>query len=193
MEALGYEFEKLILYITSLGLGTCWLGGTFNKKEFAKIMDIKENEIFPIISPIGYEFDKRRITEIIMRSVAKSDKRKSWNEIFFNNDFSTTLLEENAGEYKEVLEMVRLAPSAGNKQPWRVVKKDNEYHFFKTKSMKDSKYMSFDMQRIDIGIALCHFQLSANENNLNGEFKEVDHRIKDMPETLEYVVSWIGK
>ena len=28
----GYVFEKIILFLTGLGLGTCWLGGTFNKK-----------------------------------------------------------------------------------------------------------------------------------------------------------------
>ena len=34
LEALGYEFEQLVLYATSLGLGTCWLGGTFNRSAF---------------------------------------------------------------------------------------------------------------------------------------------------------------
>ncbi|MDZ7838929.1 MAG: nitroreductase family protein [Actinomycetota bacterium] len=32
----GYVFEKIILFITDLGLGTCWLGGTFNKKVFQR-------------------------------------------------------------------------------------------------------------------------------------------------------------
>ena len=29
LEAVGYDFEKLILYATHLGIGTCWLAGTF--------------------------------------------------------------------------------------------------------------------------------------------------------------------
>ncbi len=40
--ALGYTLEKVILYCTSLGLGTVWLGGTFNKGEFAKAMNLNE-------------------------------------------------------------------------------------------------------------------------------------------------------
>lgn len=28
-------------------IGTCWLGGTFNRKGFAYAMHIEENEIFP--------------------------------------------------------------------------------------------------------------------------------------------------
>lgn len=38
--ALGYTFEKLVLYCTSLCLGTVWLGGTFNKGEFAKAINL---------------------------------------------------------------------------------------------------------------------------------------------------------
>lgn len=40
--ALGYALEKVILYCTSLELGTVWLGGTFNKGEFAKAMSLNE-------------------------------------------------------------------------------------------------------------------------------------------------------
>ncbi|MCD8501480.1 MAG: nitroreductase family protein [Bacillaceae bacterium] len=37
----GYIFEKLILYATQLGLGTCWMGGTFNRTSFKKRAGIK--------------------------------------------------------------------------------------------------------------------------------------------------------
>ncbi len=33
----------------------------------------------------------------------------------------------------EILEMVRWAPSAVNKQPWRIVYKDGTYHFYEKK------------------------------------------------------------
>ena len=31
LEAVGYDFERLILYATHLGIGTCWLAATFNR------------------------------------------------------------------------------------------------------------------------------------------------------------------
>ena len=37
------------------------------------------------------------------------------------NSFAEPLTEEEAGDYQFPLEMLRLAPSAVNKQPWRVV------------------------------------------------------------------------
>lgn len=51
--------EELILYATSLGLGTCWIGGTFKKGQFAKAMEVNQEEILPIISPIGYESENK--------------------------------------------------------------------------------------------------------------------------------------
>ena len=32
IEGFGYVFEKAVLYAEELGLGTCWLGGTYKKK-----------------------------------------------------------------------------------------------------------------------------------------------------------------
>ena len=61
LEELGYEMESLVLYATSIGLGTCWVGGTFKKGQFAKAMEVKEGEILPIVVPIGYAKEKKTI------------------------------------------------------------------------------------------------------------------------------------
>lgn len=116
-EALGYDFEQLILYITSLGLGTCWLGGTFNKGAFAQEMELKESELFSIITPVGYPASRLRLTEKIFRQSLKADNRLEWDELFFENDLHTPLDREKAGGYAFALEMLRLSPSARNKQP----------------------------------------------------------------------------
>ena len=128
LESLGFTFEKLVLYCTSLGLGTVWLGGTFNRGEFSKAMNLAENETLPIVSPVGYEGGKKSIISRLIGN--NNNKRKDFSEIFFNENFDKELSEEDAGEYLEVLEMVRLAPSALNKQPWRVLKDKNRFHFY---------------------------------------------------------------
>lgn len=128
LEALGYEFEQLVLYVTSLGLGTCWLGGTFNRSAFTSAMEIKEGELFPILSPLGYPAQKKSITERIMRKSTKADERLPWKELFFKDNFETSLSMEEARNYKFPLEMLRLAPSAVNKQPWRVVMDRKGFH-----------------------------------------------------------------
>ncbi|MBU3108947.1 nitroreductase family protein [Clostridium gasigenes] len=179
LESLGYVFEKVVLYCTFLGLGTVWMGGTFSKSTFAKAMNIKENEAISIVSPLGYEGGKKSLLASMMGS--KNKKRKSYEEVFFNNNFNNPLSKKDAESYSEVLEMVRIAPSSMNKQPWRILKVGNKFHFYTAGKI--------EMNRIDIGIALCHFHLMAEEQNLNGEFKIIEPKIES---EYKYVMSWIG-
>ena len=190
LEALGYSFEKLILYAASLGLGTCWLGGTFKRSEFTKAIAVKDNELFPAISPIGYPLGRKRLVESLARRIAKADIRKDWSELFFKNDFSRTLTQADAGDFAFPLEMLRLAPSAVNKQPWRIIQTENAYHFYKTKAPESSR-ASLDIQRVDIGIAACHFHLAALEKNLPGRFEKLPAPDISTPEHEQYIFSWV--
>ena len=117
MEAVGYQFENLVLYATDMGLGTVWLAGTFSRKDFKNIMDVSNNELFPCISPIGYPAEKRSFFEKIMRASLGSKNRKAWNKLFYLNDFNQTLSQTDAGKFETALEMLRLAPSSTNAQP----------------------------------------------------------------------------
>ena len=122
MEAVGYQFENLILYATDMRLGTVWLAGIFSRKDFKNIMEISNNNLFPCISPIGYPAEKRSFVEKIMRASLGSKNRKAWNKLFYLNDFNQPLSETDAGKFEIALEMLRLAPSSTNAQPWSVVK-----------------------------------------------------------------------
>lgn len=191
--ALGYEFEKLILFATSLGLGTCWLGGTFNRGEFSKAMAVDKDDIFPVISPFGHIAEKARLSDSLVRFVAKSNTRKPWETLFFNNDFATPLADEEAGVYALPLEMVRLAPSASNKQPWRMVRVGNVYHFYKAQSPGYSSGLGFDIQLIDMGIAACHFHMMAINKELKGKFEVLESPMIKTPNHTHYVFSWISE
>jgi hypothetical protein len=94
--------------------------------------------------------------------------------------------------------MVRWAPSASNKQPWRVIRSDDAWHFYlqRTKgygkgSMIFNVLRLADLQRVDMGIAMCHFELAVHEFNLHGRWKIEEPEIRK-PENTEYIVSWIA-
>ena len=95
--------------------------------------------------------------------------------------------------YESPLEMVRLAPSASNKQPWRIVKDNNLYHFYEQQLSGYSKSFAYDIQRIDMGIAACHFHLTAIEKGLKGEFKTLAAPSFEVPENTVYKFSWIAE
>lgn len=189
MESVGFVFEQLVLYATHLGLGTCWMGGTFNREDFTEPMHVGENEFFPIISPIGYPAEKRRMIEKIVRKAGKADKRKPWEALFFDENFDTPLSKEKIGAYAFPLEMLRLAPSAVNKQPWRILVKDGAFHFLEAKDAKDDA--PYDIHKIDVGIAACHFQLAAEEKSLSGKFEKLSSFDAPLPDRTEYLFTWI--
>lgn len=187
--AAGYTFENLILCATHMGLGTVWLAATFNRDAFSSAMDIPPAALFPAISPVGYPAAKPSITESLMRSAMKSSARKEWNALFFQADFVTPLTLEAASAYASALEMVRLAPSAKNAQPWRVRKDGNIYHFYVTYPPKLSR-AEILIKQVDLGIAISHFHQTALEQGLTGTFETIpqDHVI--LPQDTHYMISW---
>jgi len=178
--AFGYSFEKVVIFAQSVGLGTCWLGGTFPRGNFAKAVHLKEYEIIPCISPIGIPHEKRTLLELAMRTAARSAKRKSWNEIFYLNNFDTPLTKEQAGDFAEALNMVQIAPSASNKQPWRIVYDSQHacFHFYlHTLNGYVGNKLGFKIQNIDIGIAMYHFEAVAAQLGFQGVWNVKDPEI----------------
>ena len=189
-ENFGYLMEVIILKATDLGLGTCWLGGTFNRSIFSQKVQCKEGEIVPAISPIGYPA-KRRTREKIIRRFLSAKNRKPWDKLFFLNDFQSELPNKDLGDYSLILEMVRLGPSAKNGQPWRILKQkdENTYHFY-VRYPERKLYRFFVM--MDIGIAICHFDLTAKDLSITGDWYFEEPRNIQPKEDLKYVITWKG-
>lgn len=188
-EAFGYSFERLVLYAQSLGIGTVWIGGTMDRGAFEKKMELEADEVMPCVSPLGYPAKKMSLREGMMRKGVKADERMAFEELFFDGSFAQPLTQEKAGQLYQPLEMVRLAPSAVNKQPWRVVIKDDGVHFYLQRS-KGFAGGEIDMQRIDLGIALCHFDLAVKEAGIQMKFalEKPDVEVMD---GMEYIASYL--
>lgn len=187
--AFGYSFEMLVLKAQSMGIGTVWLGGTMNRATFEQAMELAEDEIMPCTSPLGYPAKKMSLRESMMRKGVKADERLPFEELFFDGSFDVPLAKEKTGVLVESLEMVRLAPSAVNKQPWRVVVAGNAAHFYLKRSKGFGRDPHLDMQKIDIGIALCHFALTAKENGFELDFIQNDPMLK-INSDMEYIATY---
>ena len=188
--AYGYSFEKACLYARSLGIGTVMLAASLSRSTFENALNVQDDEVLPTASPVGYPAKKRSIRENLMRKGIKADERIPFEELFYDGSFGSALKEENAGIFAQALEMTRLAPSAANKQPWRAIADGNKVHFYEQKSMKDSPLG--DIQKVDIGIALAHFDLTMSENSMSGDFVFADPGIT-VPENVYYIVTYERK
>jgi nitroreductase len=188
----GFIFENLILYLSSIGIGNCWLAGSFNRDEVMSSLSLAENEIIPAVTPIGYAKDTRHFKERIQRRVIKANQRKPKERLFFFENFDQPLGDNGAETYQGALEYVRIGPSAKNKQPWRIlISKDlSKVHFYISFSLEDDKSFACPPEYLDIGVAYCHFKAGLDEAGVFGKL-EVEEPEISKPEGYEYITTWI--
>jgi nitroreductase len=178
-EDYGWCMEKVVLELTLLGLGTCWLGGTFRRSVFAREIDLAGNELMPAVSPVGLPAGTKSAIDVLASAVSGARGRRRWEHLFL-------LDRAEAGPWAECLDAVRLAPSAVNGQPWRVARDGLApvFHFYRVQTA------GRPLHRVDMGIAMCHFELAAREIGLGGSWTVVGEGI-DRP-GLAYLASWVG-
>lgn len=188
----AYTFHKLVLFLTELGLGTCWMGGTFNRNSLKQEIELNKDEFIPCITPVGYPGQKQRVLDKALRYVVKADNRKPWDMMFYHAEFDNPLAKEKAGPFELPIEMVRLGPSATNKQPWRLVVSSDfkDCHFYIEHTPNYSEKLGYKMQLLDMGIAMCQFESASEVLRGNGEWKVEDPGVTLPNEQIEYIVSW---
>jgi hypothetical protein len=197
LEDYGYLLEDVVLQATGLGLGTCWLGGTFTRSTFtSRFGGVGRAETIPAVVSIGYPGDDgaERI-----REREEGTRRFPPDALFFDGEFGRPLGRERAVGYEAALDAVRMAPSATNKQPWRIVRRGDDWHFHlvRTKGYgKGSPWFKLlriaDLQRVDLGIAMCHFELVARESGRDGRWVVEDPGLPLPGPGIEYTVTWRG-
>ncbi len=192
LEDFGFRMEMIVLKAADLDLGTCWLGGSFTRSTFSKKADVTENEVLPAVCSVGFPSVVK--TE---EQVEQLRKRYDREALFFDEDFKTPLSPEGAGGYADPLEMVRLAPSARNCQPWRIVRSGEKWHFFLQRTKSYHEFVvplitgMVDLQRVDMGIAMSHFEMAAREVGLSGSWVVRDPEIPLENKLIEYSATWI--
>lgn len=184
---LGYVMERVILRLTAMDLGTCWLGGTFKRDGFAERAGTSQDERIPAITPVGIPARNKRLAEKIMRGIVHADDRDDWKDLFFLDKPNQPLDREEAGEYAIPLDMVRLAPSAKNGQPWRVIKAKDRDLFHLHANMENLRGWT----KLDLGIATCHFDLARQYLRLDGKWM-LDPAPVPRINGWSHVISWMG-
>jgi hypothetical protein len=96
----------------------------------------------------------------VIRNSAKSQSRLPLSHLFKNYaDFSNVVLDLD-DPIIHSLSLVRRAPSASNKQPWRAYVDNNDVHFYLERTQNYPRVsLKYDIQALDIGIALSHFKI----------------------------------
>ncbi len=174
----GYCMQKLILRLTAMGLATCWLESTYDAGALRRRYNPPPGHVIPAVSPVGFSAARRSVMDRVVKAAARGGQRRPAHQLFFSWPDGTPLDPADAPAYADALEAVRLAPSAVNRQPWRVyVESDGgTCHFF-----------SRGRPRLDLGIAMRNFEELCRHDGIPGTWL----RLSPAPAagSLQYVAS----
>ena len=161
-EKIGYFGQDLVLFATQLGLGTCWVAGTFDRKSVA--VELEENERFWDVIPIGWPAEKTPRKQTMIRAAIRRKNRKL--EEFVESELPFAELPEWV---RKGAEAIRLGPSAVNQQPVNIIWKDG---CARAKLWKRGHGLEYN----DLGIAKKQFEVGAAECGIRGVWEFGDGR-----------------
>ena len=157
-DSVGFAGEKLVLTLTEMGLATCWIGNSFNKKLVLDFVILEENEIPAILIAFGFPESK----DGLFRKKEEKLDRKSLKQIAKDVD----------EKWANVIECVRLSPSYKNSQPWRFYQNNGSLDIYMKKDSNE------DINLVNMGIALKHFEIGCKYNNIDFEYVKLDLKDK---------------
>ncbi|MBQ8083285.1 MAG: nitroreductase family protein [Clostridia bacterium] len=135
-EKAGYHGEALVLDLVDRGLGTCWVGGTFDKSA----LEVPAGEQFICLILVGYPGKIALKDRVLLARL--HDRYKPISE-------RLTAVGHVSQTVMNGMESVRLAPSAANSQTPHFNYDDG---ILTATAPEDSTF-----GLVDLGIAKCHF------------------------------------
>ncbi len=160
----GFMLQQVDLYLSTINLGSCWLGMAKPSKEVPTLQNGLE---FVIMLAFG------NTKEELHRADNSEFKRKSISEI------------TSISGAEQLLEAARLAPSASNSQPWYFSGNTNEIIICREKLSLLKAPLFNKMNQIDTGIALCHLWLSIEHQGKTACF---DYTNSNAPKGYEFML-----
>lgn len=158
---VGYMLQQMDLKLSEMKLGCCWLGMAKPSRKREDIGDLD----FVIALAIGTP------NEAYYRSLEGFNRKP------------ISAISEGTG-HNELIEAVRVAPSATNSQPWYIKVASDQLDVYRVKNNPLKALVMDRMNQIDIGIALCHLHIAAKAHQREAHVL-MDSR-KNMPALKGY-------
>ncbi len=143
-EKVGYYGEKAVLFATDLGLGTCWVAGSYDRKN--DLFKVPDGEKLVIVVPIGVVKQERTAKEKFFHTLVHR-KTKTIGDLL-KADCTPPQWMQSA------MAAVQKAPSAANRQSVSFT--------FQKGVLSASVPDTIPTDRIDLGIAKLHFELAGD-------------------------------
>lgn len=140
-EKLGQYGELIVLEATGMGLGTCWVAGTFDRG--SSVFKVGEDEELTCVITVGNIVKDQSFKEKLVRNL--THRKTKPVEDFYTSDVPVPEW------FLTGIQSVQRAPSAVNLQPVKFEYKNGDISAF----VEDERFLT------DLGIAKTHFTLAA--------------------------------
>lgn len=153
-ERAGYCAEQIVMKAVELGLGTCFVGGTFDAASVPVQMRADWKILFVVL--LGYPDEEKRRT--MDRLITKMIHRKEpdWKSFYVDKGIPLDSALAKQPALETALKALLTAPSALNKRPVRLtLDSDGKIVAFLPESAKD--------RQVDLGIAIWNLEAAVGD------------------------------
>ena len=191
LENAGYIMEDLVLKLTDMDLGSCWI--TFTDSEKVKgALGIESDKDTAAIVAFGHKARAKKRIRLNILSMSNVDveaklhfndpKKKISDMVYLNEYGNQEGLEEHIGFYEDILweslNAAALSPSYLNRQPYALVIKDGKIILV----AEPDKYTDAIDEALGLGIVMLHFAGAASEFSINSAWDCDAKADIDLPE-----------
>lgn len=180
LQNIGFAIENVVLQLTTLGLGTCWIECNLSQTDVKEIIDIdtesieiyskeqvKEEEDIDLEESIEeceeqpyivIAFGYPKEGEHIFRNINAEPRRKRIKEISKKMDRKWT----------KILSAARMSASIKNVQPWRFYNAKTSIDIYEEKQKKSIERMS----KVSMGICLRNFDIACKKYDIKVRYEK---------------------
>jgi nitroreductase len=154
-QKLGYYGEMIVLEATSIGLGTCWVGGTYDNKKCKSHIKFNEQDELVCIIVIGHTPKELSIKEKVVKKL--NEKNKRLEDIVISNK-------------NNICSWIEIGIKCALKSPSALNKKEISYEIYENKIKAFISSKNHGYEEIDLGISMLHFELGADSEGYKGNW-----------------------
>ncbi len=209
----GYMVEQFNLLATDMELGTCTIEVPEDTAKIKEILGIDNKMDLMVLLAIGYSKKERKVLNIYDTMLKGSlspltelgypeidpeyskepvSSRLAVDEIVFMGEWGAKVDMDDLKQQgiDEVFYYMRLAPSWGNRQPWRFILDGTRIALL---MQSGGEGISKKVEKIEAGIAMLYLELAMAEKGIIGHWSfEGESKEYKLPDDY-YVVGYFGK
>jgi len=192
-KAAGYAGEFIILNVTKHDIGTCWIDGVDQSDKIKELLEIESDQMVIGLIALGHAKYEPRLAHIYDTNMDGSvspltdlgypnidseyskepvSNRLSIDEISYLKKWGAAVdaSELHKRGYDQVFYYMRMAPSWGNRQPWRFILDGTKIVLV----MERDDRVDDRAEEVEAGIAMIYFEVAMHDNGLPGHWNSDD-------------------